>query len=70
MITFQPAGKMEEFFIAVAEGIMKNTTPEQREAIRRAHGFESTGDRTGYLKKIEQVSINISNFHQTRLLIH
>jgi len=51
IITFQPAGKMEEFFIAVAEGKMKNTTPEQQEAIRRAHGFESTGDGIGYLKK-------------------
>jgi len=51
IITFQPAGKMEEFFIAVAAGIMKNTTPEQQETIRRAHGFESTGDGVGYLKK-------------------
>jgi len=51
IITFQPAGKMEEFFIAVAEGKMKNTTPEQQEAIRRAHGFQSTGEGIGYLKK-------------------
>jgi len=51
IITFQPAGRMEAFFIAVAEGKMKNITPEQQEAMRRAHGFESTGEGIGYLKK-------------------
>ncbi|MFC4144104.1 cupin domain-containing protein [Pedobacter mendelii] len=51
IMTFQPAGKMEEFFIAVSEGKLKNTTPEQQQEMRKAHGFESVGEGVGYQKK-------------------
>ena len=50
-ITFQPAGLMEEFFIAVSQGKLKNTTPEQQQEMRKKHGFESVGEGVGYQKK-------------------
>jgi len=50
-ITFQPAGLMEEFFIAVAQGKLKDASPEQQQEMRKKHGFESVGEGIGYQKK-------------------
>ncbi|WP_143306199.1 cupin domain-containing protein [Chitinophaga vietnamensis] len=51
MITFQPAGKMEENFRAISEGLTKNMTEQERAAFRKAHGFEVVGPALGYLKQ-------------------
>jgi mannose-6-phosphate isomerase-like protein (cupin superfamily) len=51
MIVFQPAGKMEENFKAVSEGVTKNMTEQQRAEFRKAHGFEVVGPALGYLKQ-------------------
>ncbi|WP_421943314.1 cupin domain-containing protein [Pedobacter sp.] len=50
-ITFQPAGRMEEFFIAVSQGKLKNTTDSEQQAFRKAHGFESVSAGVGIQKK-------------------
>ncbi|TCD02188.1 cupin domain-containing protein [Pedobacter frigidisoli] len=52
MITFQPAGKMEEFFIKVSQGKLKELSPEQQQAVRKEHGFEAVGAGVGYMKKL------------------
>jgi hypothetical protein len=46
-----PAGKMEENFKAVSEGVTKNMTEQQRAEFRKAHGFEVVGPALGYLKQ-------------------
>lgn len=51
LMFFQPAGKMEEHFRAVADGVTKNMTDEERNNFRKAHGFEVVGPALGYLKQ-------------------
>ena len=51
IIIFEPAGKMEEFFIAVAAGKLKDLSVEQQNIFRKEHGFESVGPGIGYQKK-------------------
>ena len=51
LIGFQPAGRMEEYFIKLSQGVAKNMTNEQREAMRKEHGFESSGPALTVLKK-------------------
>ena len=51
LLGFQPAGKMQEYFKKVSEGITKNMTEEQRQALRKEHGFESVGPALTYLKQ-------------------
>lgn len=51
LIGFQPAGKMEEFFVKLSRGDAKKLTEEQREAMRKEHGFESSGPALTVLKK-------------------
>lgn len=51
LMTFQPAGKMEEFFIAVSEGKMKGLSVPQQDEFRKAHGFVAVGPAIDYLKK-------------------
>jgi len=51
MIVFQPAGKMEENFKAISEGVTKSMTEQQRAEFRKAHGFEVVGPALTYLKQ-------------------
>lgn len=51
LIGFHPAGRMEEYFTKLSNGEARNFTDEQREAMRREHGFETAGPALGVLKK-------------------
>ncbi len=51
MICHQPAGKMEEYFKKLSEGIAKNMTEEERNKLRKEHGFEKVGPPLTYLKQ-------------------
>ncbi|WP_454803766.1 cupin domain-containing protein [Mucilaginibacter phyllosphaerae] len=48
--TFQPAGKMEECFIAISEGQMKGKTEAEQDEFRKQHGFERMGPPIDTLK--------------------
>lgn len=50
LITFQPAGKMEEFFIAVSEGKLKKMTAAEQDDFKKQHGFERVGPALEYEK--------------------
>ena len=43
LMLFQPAGKMEEFFKAVADGVVSKMNEEEKNTFRKAHGFEHIG---------------------------
>jgi mannose-6-phosphate isomerase-like protein (cupin superfamily) len=47
---FQPAGKMEAFFEIASKGTLKNLPEEEREAIKKAHGFYTVGPAIGHYK--------------------
>ncbi|MGE7774167.1 cupin domain-containing protein [Chitinophaga sp. NPDC101104] len=51
MITHQPAGKMEAYFRKLSEGVARNMTEEERNELRKAHGFEKVGPPITYLKQ-------------------
>ncbi len=51
LMTFQPAGKMEEFFIASSEGKVAKMTPVEQDNFRKQHGFERVGPALDYQKK-------------------
>ena len=51
IICHQPAGKMEEYFKKLSEGIAKNMTEEERNNMRKEHGFEKVGPPLTYLKQ-------------------
>ena len=51
IITFQPAGRMEEFFSSVAKGILKGKSEKEQDDFRKAHGFERVGPALDYFKK-------------------
>ena len=50
LMLFQPAGKMEDFFKAVSEGVVGKMTDQEKNAFRKAHGFEHTGPPLTKLK--------------------
>ena len=50
LMTFQPAGKMEEFFIAASEGKLAKMTPAEQDEFKKQHGFEHVGPALDYLK--------------------
>jgi len=50
LTTFQPAGKMEECFIAISEGRMKGKTEIEQDEFRKQHGFERVGPPIDILK--------------------
>ena len=50
LTTFQPAGKMEECFIAISEGQMKGKPEAEQDAFRKQHGFERVGPPIDILK--------------------
>ncbi|MEO6287881.1 MAG: cupin domain-containing protein [Dyadobacter sp.] len=51
IITFQPAGKMEEFFTAISNGAMKGKSDKEQDDFRKLHGFERVGPPLDYWKK-------------------
>ena len=51
LMTFQPAGKMEEFFIAVSEGKLAKMPLAEQDEFRKQHGFERVGPALDYDKK-------------------
>lgn len=51
LIGFQPAGKMEEYFQKISAGFAKNMTEDQRDQMRKDHGFERVGPPITYLKQ-------------------
>lgn len=48
LMTFQPAGKMEEFFIAASEGKLAKMTPAEQDEFKKQHGFEHVGPALNY----------------------
>jgi len=50
LTTFQPAGKMEECFIAISEGQMKGKPEAEQDEFRKQHGFERVGPPIDILK--------------------
>jgi mannose-6-phosphate isomerase-like protein (cupin superfamily) len=51
IMLFQPAGKMEDWFNLVNEGVIAKMSEEQKDAARKAHGFEHIGPPLTFLKK-------------------
>ena len=51
LITFQPAGKMEEFFEKLSAGVTKNMTAEERDKFSEAHGIKRVGPPIRQLKQ-------------------
>lgn len=51
LMFFQPAGKMEEMFKKISEGVTKNMTEEQMDKFRYEHGIKKVGPALTYLKK-------------------
>lgn len=50
LMTFQPAGKMEEFFIASSEGKLGKMSLAEQDNFRKQHGFERVGPALDYQK--------------------
>ncbi len=51
MVGFHPAGKIEEYFLKLNDGSTTGITEEQREIMRREHGFETAGPAIKVQKK-------------------
>ena len=51
IMLFQPAGKMEEWFNLVNDGVIAKMTDEEKDAARKAHGFEHIGPPLTFMKK-------------------
>ncbi|HUC81884.1 MAG TPA: cupin domain-containing protein [Flavisolibacter sp.] len=51
LMFFQPAGKMEEMFRKIGEGLTKNMTEEQQDKFREEHGIKRVGPPLTYFKK-------------------
>jgi mannose-6-phosphate isomerase-like protein (cupin superfamily) len=51
LMFFQPAGKMEECFQKISQGVTKNMTEEEQDQFRQAHGFKRVGPPLEYFKK-------------------
>lgn len=50
LMFFQPAGKMEEFFTKMSQGLGKNLTEAERDKFREDHGFKRVGPPIKQLK--------------------
>ena len=50
IIGFQPAGKMEEHFKSLSEGIYSKLTEEEKKIFRQKNGFEVVGPALTYDK--------------------
>ena len=51
IMLFQPAGKMEEWFNLVNNGVVAKMSEEEKDAARKAHGFEHIGPPLNQMKK-------------------
>jgi len=51
IICHQPAGKMEEYFQKLSDGVAANMSEEERNNMRKEHGFEKVGPPLTYLKQ-------------------
>ena len=51
MMGFQPAGKMEELFQKLTDGVAKNMSEAERDKFRKDHGFERVGPPLTNLKQ-------------------
>ena len=51
LMFFQPAGKMEECFRKISEGITKNMTEAEQDRFREEHGFKRVGPPIDHFKK-------------------
>lgn len=51
LMLFQPAGKMEDFFKQISEGVEKNMTEAQKLQFREEHGIKVIGPAIDYLKQ-------------------
>ena len=51
IMLFQPAGKMEEWFNLVNDGVIAKMTEDEKNEARKAHGFEHMGPPLTILKK-------------------
>ncbi|MDQ4140787.1 MAG: cupin domain-containing protein [Bacteroidota bacterium] len=51
LMFFQPAGKMEEMFKKISEGVTKNMTEEEMNKFRHEHGIKKVGPALKYFKK-------------------
>lgn len=51
LMFFQPAGKMEEMFKKISEGVNKNMTEEERNKFSHEHGIKRVGPALKYQKK-------------------
>ncbi|QJD80367.1 cupin domain-containing protein [Spirosoma rhododendri] len=51
LMTFQPAGKMEECFQQISAGVLKTMNEAQQDAFREAHGFKRVGPPINQLKQ-------------------
>jgi mannose-6-phosphate isomerase-like protein (cupin superfamily) len=48
LIVFQPAGRMEEYFKAVSQGVLNKITESEKDNFRQAHGFKVVGPALTY----------------------
>lgn len=51
LMFFQPAGKMEDMFRKISEGVTKDMTEEQQDQFRKEHGIKRVGPPLTYFKK-------------------
>lgn len=51
LMLFQPAGKMEEWFNLVNDGVIAKMTEDEKNMARKAHGFEHIGPALTFPKK-------------------
>lgn len=51
LMFFQPAGKMEEMFRKIGEGVTKNMNEEEQDKFRHEHGIKRIGPPLTYFKK-------------------
>ena len=51
LMFYQPAGKMEDMFKKISEGVTKNMTEEEQDKFRHEHGIKKVGPALSYFKK-------------------
>lgn len=51
LMFFQPAGKMEEMFKKISEGVTKNMAGEEMDKFRHEHGIKKVGPALTHFKK-------------------
>jgi mannose-6-phosphate isomerase-like protein (cupin superfamily) len=52
LMFFQPAGKMEEMFKKISEGVTKNMTEEELDNFRHEHGIKKVGPALKHFKNM------------------